>query len=405
MTIGQWEPHDNPARLLTGFLSPVPMSRVAAPPALAGLEAICIGHETLLPGRTQQVGNATVYTNIDALNPPFARHLHADIYTDRLCSVSPVVLARLDSDAVLHGGGEYLVTSRGRLLREQFAPYLQDDPARVRGILSTWRPIFRIREECLLVARFGIYTWGHWLAEILPRLVLVEAKYPGRFRYVLPVHVWRDADPHSAWSHIRESLAAYGIGFGRQVLSLQETMDYQFDRLYAVSDIWSDHLMHPDAAAMMRSRLHVPIPTPTGAHASRIGLDRIGEGRTVANLAEIKPLLASKGFTFHAIGHMSFAEQVALFQSATVIFATLGSDLTGLLFAPEGVKVISVAPAIFGDRFFYALILDRHGLYADLRGPVTALHRVDGHRSMFEIDAAQIDAAMAALGEGDGSHA
>lgn len=376
------------------------MSGIIAAPDPISLTDICVASEELLSSCLLHVGNATIYSNLGELNLPFHKHLRDVVYTKRTCNVDPVVLVRLDPDAVLHGGGEFLVTAHGCILREQFGPHLQNDPTRVARILSVWRPTLVVSEECLLVTRFGIYTWGHWLAELLPKVVLVEARYPGRFQFALPSQVLTVSDPNIPWYRIRESLAAYGIGTNR-ILGLQQSMHYRFDRLYAVGNVWSDHVMHPMAAEMMRVRLRPDTRPSRGASRNRVGLDRVGDGRILSNTHEIRPLLEAKRFTFHTVGRMPFLEQVSLFQSASVIFAVLGSDLTGLLYAPEGIKVVSVAPAIFGDRFFYALILDRKGTYADLRGPVTDLHKQHDHRSMFRVEPAEVDAAMQALGEGE----
>ena len=80
---------------------------------------------------------------------------------------------RMPAGAVLHGGGEFLLSADGALLREQIAPYLETNPARVAELVGTTRPIVDYAEECLLLARFGLYTWGHWLGELLPKAVLV----------------------------------------------------------------------------------------------------------------------------------------------------------------------------------------------------------------------------------------
>lgn len=376
------------------------MNGAAVDSGITRLDAVCAEHETLLRGCTLPVADATAYTDIDALNPLFGHHLRTDIYTERTCQVAPVILARLDAGTVLHGGGEFLVTSRGRLLAEQFPPYLRSDPARVQGLRSQWRPVVAIPAECVLIARFGIFTWGHWLGELLPKLLLVEARYPGRFRYVLPAQVLVDANPDLPWLRIKQSLLAYGVQ-ERQVLSVRDAMDYRFDRLYAVGDVWSDHVMHPAAAAMLRDRL--PAETQhSSTIGQRIALRRVGDGRMLSNPDEVERLLADKGFVIHTVGRMSFQQQVDLFRSAAMVFGILGSDLTGLLYAREGVKLISVAPATFGDRFFYALLLDRKGRYADLRGAITEPHRSEEARSRFRIDASQIDAAMLALGEESG---
>jgi hypothetical protein len=348
--------------------------------------------DVLLNGQVYPVHNATVYSNIATLNPPFAHHVMTDIYIDRTCQVEPVALWRFDADAILFGGDEFLVQTRGLLVSEQIAPYL--DEARIRALVLAWRPVIRIREETLLVARYGLYTWGHWLGELLPKIVVAEARYPGRFRFALPSTVTDDGDPLLPVDRMRESLLAYGIGRDRFLL-LYPAMNYLFDRLHAVTPVWSDHVMHPGAAALMRDRLH---ERPNGSgDGQAICLERTGPGRTIENMAEIRARLEDRGFTFHTVSALRFIDQVRLFQSASTIFAILGSDLSGLIYAPKGASLITAAPSVFGDRFFYAMLLERRGRYADLRGPVTRLDPGAEHRSSFHLDASEIGSALTAL--------
>jgi len=362
------------------------------------LTELSVVSETLIDGHSWHVDNATAYTNITAWNPEFACHLLRDIYVARTCELAVVRLSRFDKDTILYGGEEFLVASGGSLLREQVAPYLCEEPDRLQRLIAEWRPTIRVHEECMLVARYGIYTWGHWLGELLPRLVVAEARFPGRFRYGLPSLVLTEANPQSPISRIRESLLSYGIGMNR-VLALHPAMNYRFDRLHAISSVWSDHIMHPAVAALMRSRVIQPGGAqPATDRPRRVGLLRAGPDRALANMDEVNSLLHAHGFALHLVGDMTFNDQVQLFQSASLIFAILGSDLTGLIYAPEGIRVISVAPAVFGDRFFYALILDRKGRYADLRGPIEKLNPAAEHRSSFHIESSEIIAALEALG-------
>ena len=82
------------------------------------------------------------------------------------------------------------------------------------------------------------------------------------------------------------------------------------------------------------------------------------------------------------------------------MFAVLGSDLTNLLYAPEGVRVLAAAPADFGDRFFYALVQLCRGQLLDLRGPVTDVDEHAAHRSDFRLDMGELAAAADVLLDG-----
>ena len=83
--------------------------------------------------------------------------------------------------------------------------------------------------------------------------------------------------------------------------------------------------------------------------------------------------------------------------SSRAVFGTLGSGLTGLIYAPVGVHVLSVAPHLFGDWFFYALVADRRGRYADVRGPIVTPDAKIPHRGSFSIDPDHVAAGLATL--------
>lgn len=154
--------------------------------------------------------------------------------------------------------------------------------------------------------------------------------------------------------------------------------------------------MHPYAAENMRCHL---TEEPARRSANRkIALVRPdSDARVLENWPEIASVLAQEGFEFENIASLSFLEQVQVFREARVLFSVLGSGLSGLIYSPIGVQVCSVAPSLFGDRFFYAMVLDRRGFYGDVRGPVcTPLAQIP-HRSPFRVNANRVSDALGAL--------
>ena len=219
--------------------------------------------------------------------------------------------------------------------------------------------------------------------------MLTEARYPGRFFYALPVDVvLSDGTP---WPVIRASLAAYGIGSDR-IVPMEWDVDYRFKQLFAIASVWSDELIHPEVTQLMRAHLRVPA---SDDRPRSIAVRRApGYGRMLENRQEIEEFLRGKGYHCIETGSMDFLDQVAIFSSAQNVFSVLGSDLTNLIYSPEGVNVIAVAPEAFGDNFFYALTLDRKGHFLDLRGKVT---RVDQDGEEFNIPLESVKEAVGRL--------
>lgn len=350
--------------------------------------------EPLLDPVAFAVANAVEYTNLAAHNQELAGHMSRDIYVSRACTLAGVSLVALPDGATLLGGGDFVLRIGNSPIAEQYPPYFPTTPEHLIAAAVSKHPAAVVEKECLLIARFGIFTWGHWLCELLPKAVLVENAYPGRFSFVLPEEVFAGPAAALPFVRMRESLAAYGIDRER-ILALRADRDYRFSRLFAVTPLWSDHMLHPGAAAAMRGGLRARAEAPS---FRRLAIRRVpGWGRELENFAALEAPLRAEGFVPRMLGVYPFVEQVAAFGAAELVFAVLGSDLANLVYAPEGIKIITAAPAVFGDRFFYALLLERGGRMVDLRGPVTVPDRQTAHRSAFAIDPAELTKGIARL--------
>lgn len=310
----------------------------------------------------------------------------------REASLDGIHLAELPPGAMLLGGEHHILTYGLLPIEEQYPTYLPKIVKTVAWYTTQHQPVESVEVEALLLARYGISTWGHWLGELLPKAVLAETVHPGRFYFVLPSPAsLGGGQPVDPTERILESLAAYGIDAGR-IITVKPDRNYRFEKLFGVTPVWSDHLLHPAIGHIMRSRLQ---GSRAGTRQRRIAVDRNSAfGRVLENSAEIDGVLRGAGFTFLSNGCMAFREQVAAIAGAEVVFGVLGSDLANLIFAPTGVRVVSVAPHVFGDRFFYALILDRAGELIDLRGPITRLNDAVAHRSTFTIDKREVEKAL-----------
>lgn len=330
-----------------------------------------------------------VTSNLADTNEPFDRHMQDFVYAPRTAKVDAISLIGLPPGTTVFGGGHFLTAVNDKFIAEQYPPYIGTFVSTLAEITDASRPVIEVSGEKLLVGRFGITTWGHWLGELLPKVILAERSFPGRFTYVLPVQAVDRLRPNSIWSSIAESLEACGMGSDR-LFTTDDNFNYSFKTLFALTSLWSDHIMHPRASESLRQSVSA---IPPSSHKMLAVLRDPQFGRTLVNADEVYTLLQSHGFVLQTTGQLSFAEQVGAFKGANAVFGVLGSDLTNLLFSPVGIDVVTVGPDIFGDRFFYALVLDRGGRMADLRGPVVDPQAVM-HRSTFAIDIQALAAAL-----------
>ena len=348
--------------------------------------------EILLGGFTTTVPNAAAHVDFGSEDLHLARIMREHIYVIREVSFAEICLARLPAGAIIPANSDFSLFVDDWPIDEQHPVYFPEDADFVRSLNNNTGPTVDISTEAVLVGRYGIETWGHWLGELLPRAVLAEAAYPGRFAFLLPRQM-RDELSGRYWPAILQSLAAYNIHEDR-IIPLDLALNYRFSDLFGITPVWSDELIHPGVTDLMRSSLPLDLDAVS---FPRLAVSRLpGFRRTLDNQAEIETLLDANGFASLAVGEMNFLQQVALFRGAEIIFAVLGSDLANLIYAREGVKVITVAPDAWGDRFFYALILDRKGQQTDLRGPATLLDEsVDDHPPLtFYVDTQKIAHAI-----------
>jgi hypothetical protein len=349
------------------------------------LDSMAIARVRLAQPASCRVPGCTVYENISDFDPAFARQMNQHVYVDRLANLKAIDLVALGS-ANFHPSADYTVTVGSSLVEEQAPPWYGE--ATRTAISADW-PTEEISGEVLIVARFGFWTWGHWLGELLPKMVMVEATFPGRFRFIVP-----DTEDVSKWRNFRDSIRAYGVSPDRLIL-VKPGKTLRLKTAWAVTPIWSDHIMHPAAAELMRCAL----PQKPIEKARKIAIFREqADARTLVNWSEIVERLSRCGYEIVEMAGLDFETQAQLFREAQVIFGTLGSGLTGLIYAPIGVRLLSVAPSLFGDRFFYALVADRRGRYADVRGPIVTPDSSIPHRGSFSVDPDRIAAGLDALG-------
>jgi hypothetical protein len=359
------------------------------------LRDLLLNAQTIYPMAETVMPAALAYSNEADFDPTWAAHLATVAYKKRLMVSEEVRIGLLPDSVTLTGGYHFLLRSGTAVIAESIPHALRDDPAALEAALTEDRPVIDMDEECVLLARYGHGTWGHWAAEVLPIAAAVEARLPGRFRYAVPQvgHI-------DFVTGMIQSLACYGIDIHR-LTWLRHGNDYRLRNARAVTPIWSDLGPHPSALATLRNnapRHEAPArqPRETGGKMALLRRDRPTRG--IGNADEVAHVLVGQGFHVTDMAGMRFSEQVRNFQSAEVVFAVLGSGLTGLVYAPDNVRVIAASPSGFSDRFFYALAQSRNGRWADVKGRSLW----DGTTGMlrdapFEIPMAALRAALAAL--------
>ncbi len=340
---------------------------IATPRSRMMLHDMLIAPETLAARTEASLPASVVYTNAHRIGlAAFEQRMIKTAYRARHARFDPVLLGRLPEGTTMLGGESYWLWHDDVLVTDQINPLIGDPARSFDELMALSYPTETIDEPCLLVARYGDVTWGHWVAEILPRAIMAERAHPGRFRFVLGERISTMPETRGYATAVLESLAAFGIGRER-IMQLRADRHYRFKALHAVSGIWSLAGMNITVMDAMRSMVRSRIK-PAG-HGRVAVLRRGDHTRGFSNAAAVETLLSEHGFYAPSIEALSFREQVGLFLDAEMIFGAQGSGLVNLIFAPQGIRVISAAPSAWHDTFFHPMIQARDGWHADLRGP------------------------------------
>jgi len=363
---------------------------------IVSAKAAAARHDELLPALDMHLPQAVVYSNFARFDRA-ARSFHNRAYAARTARFSSVDLVWWPDGAVVFGQDGFPARVSDAWIDEQFPPWFRNDQDRARELLAASCEMEDIGQECLLLARFGEGTWGHWLGEILPRAVLAEAAYPGRFSYAVPAWTSIPGSPGLPAS-VLQSLQAYGIA-GDRLIRLEADRNYRFRSLASVTSVRSDGAMHQGALELMRSAVRVDPAALSACASARIASLRTGVGRRcLANGDEVRDELVRRGFVPVEFETLSFAQQVCAFRSGTSMVCILGSGLTGVIFSPDQVKIIAPAPENWRNTFFYPLVQARAGKFADLRGPIENRDPLLMRDSSFRVEMEDLFEALSAIG-------
>jgi hypothetical protein len=206
-------------------------------------------------------------------------------------------------------------------------------------------------EQGLVLHNEGGGTWGHYLVQIFPKVLLFCARFPDG-KVIVPTYYARGN------SNFSQMFDAYGISRDR-LIGVDIGKTYRFGEVILLDFPYSftDVAVHPAALALLDCFAHESVPEapPRGAYVERLP----GSQRATANQAEVTAILAAAGIPATTIGNRSVVEQAALWQNHDLVVGTLGSDLSNIVFARPGSRVLVLSPDWFGDGFFYNLAIAR----------------------------------------------
>jgi capsular polysaccharide biosynthesis protein len=274
---------------------------------------------------------------------------------------------------------DHLTTLRAQVdgtfqLDEATAAFIQRHISEFR--LRREKPVV-IEELTMIAHNEGGATWGHWIVQNLPKILLFKRLHPNG-RIALPLAFTEDSNNFGL------SLRFYGIE-PESVVPLQKDKSYLFRNAAFVDPVSHAGAAHPIIFYLLQSvanKMEADLISP------RLFIDRATRepSREIQNISEIAQCATEKGFIRGPLGRAPFEGQVAIWRSATHFLSALGSDLTGIVFGKAGQEILSITPNFHGDMFFFDLAAAKGMVWHELLCGQIAEERSPRRDSSFLVD-------------------
>jgi hypothetical protein len=346
----------------------------------------------VLPGGEVRLINPLVYAH--AGDAAYRRHLFR-VNAAREAIQPPVLLGRYGPETFIDGSGPFHVLTDGIMVTEQLAAYMPDFPANYRYMMARRGDAARVAAPCLLACHPGLFVWSHWLIDTLPKLLLAERAWPGRFSFVVPDCIADPASPRFFVRCVRDSLAAYGIDAAR-LLRLREGVFYRFDALFDVADLRDEsRQLHGGVVAALRDMPGAP--GMRGRYPLTAAMRGPGDTRALVNRGEIDRVLRRHGAAELDVHAAPFLEQVRAFRDSAMLVGDMGSNLAYAVYAMPEAGIVTMAPSGWQDAYFANLFRLASLFHADVRGISQPAPGQDIAHAKLSVDPAQLDAGIDAV--------
>ncbi|TLU74250.1 glycosyltransferase family 61 protein [Lichenicoccus roseus] len=212
-----------------------------------------------------------------------------------------------------------------------------------------------VDEPLLMITGAGNPTYGHWILDFLPRLMIAQ-QLLGPVLLELPILLPSDTPP---W--VPRMLEAYcGVGPDRLRFYSEQDDAILCRRLclpsFGHNGSYSMHSIVRDFYGGLADTIQI-------TRKRRICLSRasFSDGRVFAARETFERIAQSRGFDIVRPEELGFAQQAALYRSASCIVGEAGSGLHGSVFSELGTVVASVGfnwvqahvSGAFDQRFIY----------------------------------------------------
>jgi hypothetical protein len=251
----------------------------------------------------------------------------------------------------------------------------------------------KVEDKTVLLSRYGVGTYGHWLIEIFPKIHIAKKIWGNDLYYALPRGVITGRKEQNMWQTIYDGLLLEGITEDKIINTSPDNID--FSKIYHISDLGKICNISLEVIKYLET-IAEKYKNPTNEY-EKIYISRDdASNRRLKNEEEVVKILEEYGFKKFNCRDFSFTDQIKLFANAKQIAGILGSNMTNTVFAPRNSKLLYFSPEYFYDTFFLDIAEKKYHQWYEVRGKAMEPIQSPYHRSDFIID---IDILKKALEE------
>jgi len=249
----------------------------------------------------------------------------------------------------------------------------------------------RFGKETVLISHHeGGSTWGHYLVQSIPRMLVFLDAFP---KGKIAVPAWHAQGAPG----FGEALELYGISNDRLV-PVEEEAVYRFKRAVVHDFLFHFGLAapHPKVLPLLRRfklKGKVSLPAARGAFIKR----RLDAKRAIANQQAVDEVMARNGIAIYGPDELPLRRQIEIWRRHDLLIATLGSDLTNMVYARPGTKLLVLSPDWFGDSFFFELSVAAGMQWHELRCAGMSKRDEEIRHSCFLVDTDLLDSILRGL--------
>lgn len=264
-------------------------------------------------------------------------------------------------DSVIGGEG-YIAVDDQYIIRDLLT-YTETFVLTVDRFLSCQIPkVRKVPGRVVVLSKAWSFVYGHWMNEVLGRLAMIE---------LLGIEYdWIIIPPVENRKFMLETLELWGISKDKIIESKGEFSCIQADELIvpsipgrrqALSGETFDYVnklctYFPNFVMQyLRDKfIEKSVDLNNKSFAKKVFISRSDAPgcRKIVNEDEIFALLERRGFACYVLSHLSFVEQVALFNQAEIIVSANGSGLTNMMFCNNNVHIIELFQARPDSTFY-----------------------------------------------------